>query len=91
MQKLNKKGLIGLNQLTTIIMTLVVIGIILVVGTRINKGIEDATPAGETESIDASRNATAGLANISENQGLMGTIIVYGVIISIVIVSFMAR
>jgi len=91
MLKINKKGLLGLNQLTGIIMLLVVIGIMLVVAMRVNSGIISATPAAQTEAIDAARNSTDGLGNIAENQGLLGTIIIFGVIISIVVVAFMVR
>ncbi len=89
MQKLYKKGLLGLNQLTGIVMLLVVIGIMLTVAIRVNTGVESAMPASDTKAIDASRNATDGLANISENQGLLGTIIIFGIIISVVVVAFM--
>ena len=87
-KKMKKKGLIGLNQLVGIVLLLVVIGITLVVGVRINSGIEDSTPAAQTQAIDAIRNSTRGLSNISENQGLLGTIIIFGVIISVVVVAF---
>jgi len=87
--KLFKKGLLGLNQLTGIIMLLVVIGIMLTVAIRVNTGVEGSVPATDTRAIDASRNSTAGLANISEQQGLLGTIIIFGIIISVVVVAFM--
>ena len=89
--QMNKKGLLGLNQLTGIIMLLVVIGILLVVGIVVNDGVEDSISATNTEAIDAARNATTGLANISAQQGLLGTIIIFGVIISVVVVAFMVR
>lgn len=89
--QMNKKGLLGLNQLTGIIMLLVVIGILLVVGLVVNDGIEDSISSSNTEAIDAARNASGGLANISEQQGLLGTIIIFGVIISVVVVAFMVR
>jgi hypothetical protein len=85
---MNKKGLLGLGSLSFIIMTLVVIGITLVVALRINSGLEDATPAAQTEAIDAAKNATEGLSNIAENQGLLGTIIVFGVILGVVVMAF---
>jgi hypothetical protein len=85
---MNKKGLLGLGQLGMIVMTLVVLGITLVVAVRINKGIEDATPSAQTEALDAAKNSTEGLANISENQGLLGTIIIFGVILGVVVMAF---
>jgi len=88
---MNKKGLLGLNQLIGIIMLLVVVGIMLVVGVTINEGVESSLDATNTEGVDAARNATRGLANVSEQQGLLGTIIIFGVVISVVIVAFMVR
>ncbi len=90
--KIYKKGLLGLNQLTGIIMLLVVIGVMLTVGLRINNQIENDSPsvtASDNKSIDAIRNASEGLINVSENQGLLGTIIIFGIIISVVVVAFM--
>ena len=90
--QLFKKGLLGLNQLTGIIMLLVVIGVMLTVGLRINNQIENDSPsvtASDNKSIDAIRNASEGLINVSENQGLLGTIIIFGIIISVVVVAFM--
>jgi len=92
MKNLYKKGLLGLNQLTGIIMLLVVIGVMLTVGLRINNQIENDSPsvtASDNKSIDAIRNASEGLINVSENQGLLGTIIIFGIIISVVVVAFM--
>jgi len=87
---MNKKGLLGLNQLTGIIMILVVIGIMLVVGTTIESDLRNEFTVNGTEWNIAS-DAMSGLANVSEQQGLLGTIIVFGVIISVVVVAFMVR
>lgn len=186
MKKLNKKGILGLNQLTGIIMMLVVIGVMLIVGLVVQDEMQESSftdtttttltnsttnanvteaastsyPSGinniggvrncvltvtrvtpfntsssaniihsgnytitgcyltfsSTSSDDADRynqtgwnvtgsssygtdsqgwNATGeakdGLANVSEQQGLLGTIIIFGIIISIVVVAFMVR
>jgi ascorbate-specific PTS system EIIC-type component UlaA len=87
----NKKGVLGLGSLTGIIMLLVVIGIMLVVALKVTTGVRDAMATGDTEAKDAARNATAGLANISEQQGLLGTIIIFGIIIGVVVMAFMVR
>jgi len=89
--KFNKKGLLGLGQLSGIIMILVVIGVMLTVGLRINNQIENDSPAvtaSDNASIDAIRNASGGLVNVSEQQGLLGTIIIFGIIISVVVIAF---
>ena len=73
-------------------MVLVVIGVMLTVGLRINNQILTDSPdqtASDNKSRDAIRNASEGLINVSENQGLLGTIIIFGIIISVVVVAFM--
>ncbi len=87
----SKRGVLGIGSLAGIIMLLVVIGIMLVVAVRVISGVEDSMPSGESEAIDAARNSTAGLANISEQQGLLGTIIIFGIIIGVVVMAFMVR
>ena len=85
--KINKKGLIGLNQLTGVIMLLVVIGIMLVVGLRIESDLQSDFDENLVE-WNATSSAMESLVNISENQGLLGTIIIFGVIISVVVIAF---
>jgi len=85
--KINKKGLIGLNQLTGVIMLLVVIGIMLTVGLRIESDLQSDFDENLTE-WNATDSAMESLVNVAENQGLLGTIIIFGVIISVVIVAF---
>jgi len=90
MKSINKKGMLGLNQLTGIIMVLVLIGIMLVVGLRIEGDLQSGFTDNSTED-NATDDAMEGLSNVAENQGLLGTIIIFGVIISIVVVAFSVK
>ena len=90
MKSINKKGMLGLNQLTGIIMVLVLIGIMLVVGLRIQGDLQNGFTDNSTED-NATDDAMEGLSNVAENQGLLGTIIIFGVIISIVVVAFSVK
>ena len=85
--KINKKGFIGLNPLTGVIMLLVVIGIMLVVGLRIESDLQSDFDENGVE-WNSTNSAKESLVNISENQGLLGTIIIFGVIISVVVIAF---
>ena len=82
-----KKGLLGLNQLTGIVLVLVLIGIMLTVGLRVESDLQDGMTANST-AWNAARDAKEGLVNVAENQGLLGTIIIFGIIISVVVVAF---
>jgi len=82
--------MLGLNQLTGIIMVLVLIGIMLVVGLRIEGDLQSGFTDNSTED-NATDDAMEGLSNVAENQGLLGTIIIFGVIISIVVVAFSVK
>ena len=42
----------------------------------------------DTASYNAAKDAADGLASVSENQGLLGIVIIFGVIISVVVVAF---
>lgn len=86
----NKKGLLGLGQLVQIILMLVIIGIMLVVGLKIMGGVRDEMTSGTAER-NASDNAMEGLTNVSEQQGLLGTIIIFGVILGVVVLAFMVK
>jgi hypothetical protein len=86
----NKKGAIGLGQITGIIMMLVVIGILLTVGLKVEKDLRTGMTQNSTE-WNASKSAMEGLSNVAEQQGLLGTIIIFGVIIGVVIVAFAVR
>ena len=90
MKSINKKGMLGLNQLTGIIMVLVLIGIMLVVGLRIEGDLQSGFTDNSTED-NATDDAMEGLSNVAENQGLLGTIIIFGIIISIVVVAFSVK
>ena len=90
MKKTNKKGMIGLAQVTGIIMMLVVIGVMLSVGVRVESDLQSDMTANSTE-WNAAGDSIDGLANVAEQQGLLGTIIIFGVIISIVIVAFAVK
>ena len=68
-------------------MLLVVIGIMLVVGLRIESDLQSDFDENLVE-WNATDSAMEGLTNIAENQGLLGTIIIFGVIISVVVVAF---
>ena len=82
--------MLGLNQLTGIIMVLVLIGIMLVVGLRIQGDLKSGFTVNSTED-NATASAMEGLSNVAENQGLLGTIIIFGIIISIVVVAFSVK
>ena len=86
----NKKGLLSLTQLTGIIMMLVIIGIMLVVGLKVQSGVRDEMTENSSE-YNASNEAMEGLTNISEQQGRLGTVIIFGIIISVVVIAFMVK
>ena len=85
--KINKKGLFDLGQAPAIITLVLVIGIMLVIGLRIEGDLQTGFTDNSTED-NATDNIMDGLGNISENQGLLGTIIIFSIIISTVIISF---
>ena len=86
----DKKGIINLSQLTGIIMMLVVIGIMLTVGLKVESGIKNEMTENSSE-WNASGDAMEGLTNVSEQQGLLGTVIIFGIIISVVVIAFMVK
>ena len=86
----NKKGIINLSQLTGIIMMLVIIGIMLTVGLKVESGVRDEMTTNSAE-YNASGDAMEGLTNVSEQQGLLGTVIIFGIIISVVVIAFMVK
>ncbi len=86
----NKKGAIALAQVTGVIMLLVVVGIMLVVGLRVESDLQSGFTQNSTE-WNSARDTMEGLSNVAEQQGLLGTIIIFGVIISVVLVAFAVR
>lgn len=50
-----------------------------------------ATYKTDTVEYNASVHALEGMKNVSEQQGLLGTIIIFGAVLSVVIIAFMAR
>jgi hypothetical protein len=82
-----KQGLLSLGQVSGIVLVLVTIGIMLVVGLRVESDLQADFTVNGTE-WNASENAMEGLSNVAENQGLLGTIIVFGVILGVVVMAF---
>jgi hypothetical protein len=83
----SKKGLLGLGQLAGIVLVLVTIGIMLVVGLRVESDLQDDFTENSTE-WNAAEDTMEGLDNVAENQGLLGTIIIFGVILGVVVMAF---
>lgn len=81
-----KKGL-ALNQLASAVLLLVVIGILLTVGARIEEGVQDQMTENGT-AYNVTEEALAGLTEMSEWQELLALIIVMAVIIALVVGSF---
>ena len=76
---------LSLGSLSGIIMVLVVIGIVMVVGLRI---ANDLGTSMDTATYNATEQTMQSLMGVMPNGGLLGTIIIFGVIISVIMIAF---
>lgn len=84
MQKINMKGSANLTALAGAIIMFIILAIVAAVGLDIISDLQTSYGSTTAEYL-ALENATEGISNITERFGLLGTVLIFGMIIAVVI------